>query len=391
MGFVRLRTSFSQVRRYEQCPKSFELHYVRGLRPETTSDAAVLGKAVHASCEALVREIVAGGAAARVSTECARAAFDRAWAAAGANGLSLYEEGAKMVTDFAVDQGEVAPDRVLALEQRFLVPAGDFAVLGFIDRVDRLGDAAIEIIDYKTNHQLFTRAELENDLQLPLYAAAAQTLWPWAKEVRLTFWMLRHRMRVPVQRTPEQVSEALRYMAMMAEKATSAKEFAANLGSHCAYCEHRARCEAYAAALRGGRRFVCADANDVEAVAREREEVAGLVRILEGRKGELDHLLKSRLKSTDEVHAAGMRYRMVPTKSGAEYPLAPTLDAVGGATGQAREELVDRLAVIDANALAKLVEELEPTMPKGRWNTLRAELEARAIRAITPRFMATKE
>lgn len=34
---------------------------------------------------------------------------------------------------------------------------GPFTVLGFIDRVDRVDDETVEVIDYKTNRLLFSR------------------------------------------------------------------------------------------------------------------------------------------------------------------------------------------------------------------------------------------
>ena len=40
----------------------------------------------------------------------------------------------------------------------------DLNVLGFIDRVDWIDDETVEVIDYKTNHQLFTRDEVDTSL-----------------------------------------------------------------------------------------------------------------------------------------------------------------------------------------------------------------------------------
>jgi hypothetical protein len=346
---------------------------------------------IHSACETLVREIKAGGVPSAIDTTRATEVFAHVWAASGLTGLALFAEGESIMTDFARDEGVVAPDNVLAVEQRFVLPVGRFAVVGVIDRVNRLDAETVEVVDFKTNHQLFTREELDNDLQLPLYAAAAKALWPWARNVRLTYWMLRQRIRVPLARTSDQIAAALRYVRELAEQAATATAFEAKLGAHCAYCDHRGSCDAYAAALRGARRFACADETDVAAVAAEREEVAGLARILDGRKKELDRLLRSRLKGCDELRAAGMRYRMVPTRSPAQYPLAATLTAIAAVTGAPRDALVDRLAVIDRDALDALLSELGATVPKPRLTMLRAELDARATRTVSPRFTATED
>jgi len=47
---------------------------------------------------------------------------------------------------------------------------------GYIDRVDRLESAGLSIVDYKTNQELFTRQDLEKNLQLTLYQLAVQEI-----------------------------------------------------------------------------------------------------------------------------------------------------------------------------------------------------------------------
>src|SRR5437773_645876 len=50
--------SVSRVRRYAQCPKSFELHYVAG-RTSQPNASLVFGKVLHAALERTYRQIVA--------------------------------------------------------------------------------------------------------------------------------------------------------------------------------------------------------------------------------------------------------------------------------------------------------------------------------------------
>ena len=51
--------------------------------------------------------------------------------------------------------------------------------------------------------------------------------------------------------------------------------------------------------------------------------------------------------------------------------------------------LLDGVAVVDNDALDAVVQELE--LPKSRLTMLRAELEARATRMVSPRFTATAD
>jgi RecB family exonuclease len=61
---------------------------------------------------------------------------------------------------------------------------------GFIDRIDKLDSGGLSIVDYKTSQKLFTRDDLENDLQLTLYQLAVEKKWFLPVE-KLTLYHLR--------------------------------------------------------------------------------------------------------------------------------------------------------------------------------------------------------
>src|SRR5690606_10732227 len=259
--------------------------------------------------------------------------------------------------------------------------------LGFIDRVDRVDDETVEVIDYKTNRLLFSREEVDSSLQMSLYHLAARQLWPWAKKVRLTFDMLRHDLRMTTERDEEQLAAAVAYVETMGRMTEEAREFPARLNANCVYCDHRQDCPAYAAALQGQRSVICEDTSDLELVAREREEVARLSKILYARKQELEDVLKAHLDAHDELVLAGVRYRMFNAAS-KSYPLERTLEVLARATGDEREQLVGRLASIDNKAVDGLLKDLAKTLGKDRVNLLKAELEAVVERRFSQRFWA---
>jgi hypothetical protein len=176
-------------------------------------------------------------------------------------------------------------------------------------------------------------------------------------------------------------------MGEASEKATS---FPARLGPSCIHCDHRHRCGAYADALAGKRSVIAKDMNDVETVAREREEVARMAKIAYARKEELERVLKAHLKEHDELRLGGVRYAMFKAAH-TQYPLDKTVEAVAAAAGMDRHEVLERIAVVDKNALEALLEDMNHTMPRNRLNVLKAELDARATKTYTPRFWAKNE
>ena len=384
--FKNQHLSYSRIARYEQCPLSFKLHYVDGETAEP-GDPLNFGKVVHAVLERLMNDVMLQERSGPLSADTALEYFRQEWESSGMSGIELFREGIDIIKDFVRMQGEVDHRDILAVEKEFNLPVGPFTVLGYIDRVDRVDDETVEIIDYKTNRMLFTRDEVDSSLQMSLYHLAARQLWPWAKNVKLTFWMLRHGIRMTTERTAEQLDAALRYVETVGRMTEEATEFPPRLNTNCVWCDHHQRCPAYANALKGNRDFICEDIEDLEAVAREREEVARLAKILYARKSELEGVLKAHLQEHDELELAGTRYRMFNTTK-TEYPLESTFELLEKATGQDRSALLSRLAAIDKKALEALLKELASQIEKPKLLLLKAELEAVAHKSYSPRFWA---
>ena len=384
--FKNQHLSYSRLSRFETCPLSYRLHYIEKKQAEPGLPLR-FGKTIHAVLERLIKEVVDDERTGPLSEERAIELYREAWGAEQLTGMDVFAEGLAILRRFIADQGVVDHRDVLAIEKEFRLPVGPFEVLGFIDRVDWIDDETVEVIDYKTNHQLFTRDEVDTSLQMSLYEVAVRRLWPWAKKVKLTFWMLRHGVRQETTRTEEQLADALAYVETLGRQTETATEYPARLNTNCSYCDHRKQCPAYADALKGKREFIVEDLADLEGVAREREEVARLAKALYARKEELEDILKAQLKERDELVLGGVRYRMFATTS-LEYPLEPTLSLLADATGLSREEVLGKLGAIDKKALDALLKSLGKKLDKPRVSLLKAELEAHADKRMSPRLWA---
>lgn len=384
--FKNQHLSYSRLSRFETCPLSYRLHYIEKKQAEPGLPLR-FGKTIHAVLERLIKEVVDDERTGPLSEERAIELYREAWGAERLTGMDVFAEGLAILRRFIAEQGVVDHRDVLAIEKEFRLPVGPFEVLGFIDRVDWIDDETVEVIDYKTNHQLFTRDEVDTSLQMSLYEVAVRRLWPWAKKVKLTFWMLRHGVRQVTTRTEEQLADALAYVETLGRQTETATAYPARLNTNCSYCDHRKQCPAYADALKGKREFIVEDLADLEGVAREREEVARLAKALYARKEELEDILKVQLKERDELVLGGVRYRMFATTS-LDYPLEPTLSLLADATGLSRDEVLGKLGAIDKKALDALLKSLGKKLDKPRVSLLKAELEAHADKRMSPRLWA---
>jgi putative RecB family exonuclease len=232
LAFKNQHLSFSSLSRFETCPLSYFLHYIEK-RPAEPGLPLRFSKLIHAVLERLFQEVLADEHCGVLSEGRALELYREAWMAKGLAGIDLFQGGLGILRSFLREQGVVDARTILGVEKEFRLQVGAFSVLGFIDRVDRVDDETVELIDYKTNHQLFTRDEVDTSLQLSLYDVAVRQLWPWVKKVKLTFWMVRHGIRQETSRTDEQRADALAYVETLGRQTETVEEFSARLNANC--------------------------------------------------------------------------------------------------------------------------------------------------------------
>ena len=76
---------------------------------------------------------------------------------------------------------------------------------GFVDRIARTRDGAIEIHDYKTSARVPSQSEVDEDRQLALYQIGVGARFGAQRPVRLVWHYLRQRRMLVSTRTPEQL------------------------------------------------------------------------------------------------------------------------------------------------------------------------------------------
>jgi len=344
--FKNQHLSVSRLKLYEQCARAFFYRYVANIKDITdaapqSSEAANFGTMLHAALELVYRWIVEEEYAGRfpegemivaykeVWRAAARLAETSDWRGAPLTGVGLYHEGIQILRTFAQSTPWVNHFDILAVEQEFNIDVGGFKVNGFIDRIDKLDDDTISIVDYKSSRLLFTKSDLETDLQMSIYGLAARSLYPWAKRVKFIFRMLRHDIDQPVYRDRKTIDDAAGYVVALGKRTETDKLWEPTLNENCGYCDHRKRCEKYQAAVAGKHDYARAvDLNDLDAVAIEREAVANIAKIAYGRRDELDTILKAALDQaqTEALEVGGRRYRYINQKE-TTYDAAKILEA----------------------------------------------------------------
>lgn len=386
MSFKNEYLSVSRLKKYEQCPKAFEFHYVKGIKSKDFQLALAFGTMLHKVLEDLFRWVIDEEFQGFLPLEKAIDFYKKAWSESGIVGIDVYNEGVKIVRDYIRRHPEVNHFNILAVEAEFNLQLEEFRVNGRIDRVDRIDDETIEVVDFKSNRMLFTRDEVDTDLQMSVYALAARQMWPWAKKMRFTFDMLRHDTRMTTYRSEEEMRDAADYVVAIGRN-TEKGLYPARLNSNCGYCDHRNACIEYQDAVTK-RVEMFSTGDDLEKIAALREKVATVAKLAYAKQRDLDAIIKARLEHAEnqELVLAGTRFRLVPSES-IEYPAQKTLSKLVLATGKPRDELLDSVFKVDKK---RLEEELS-ALPAAKKMVVEAEIEAIAVvTPSTPRINASK-
>ncbi len=132
---------------------------------------------------------------------------------------------------------------IVATEKRFQIPLNDKHVLsGIIDRIDKLPISSFEVIDYKTSKKLPTQIDVDKDKQLCIYNLAINSLWPEAKDIRLTLYFLKFDQQLTTTRRADEVESIKNEIIDTAEKIEVEKEFLPKDNALCDWCDYQKMC-----------------------------------------------------------------------------------------------------------------------------------------------------
>ncbi len=385
IAFKNEHLSVSRLKLFEQCELAFFFKYVSKGDVEPRGVAADFGTCLHAALELLYKWIVAEEYAGLFPVEMLVAHYKEAWQASQLVGVALFQEGLTILRTYAKSHPTVDHLDILDVEREFNIDVEGFTMNGYIDRVDKVADDHIVIVDYKSNRMLFTRSELDTDVQMSIYGLAARRLYPWAKRVTFRFDMLRHDTAQPTERTTKEIDDAAGYVASLGKRSEAprrADEWRPTLNANCSYCDHRRRCPLYAKVLAGGYEVTkVQNLSDFGEVAATRETLHQLAKVLYAKKGELDDLLKARLAQEGEFDAGGYHYRMISGGTTKRYEPSAVIRAFGE-VGLPPETVAARVLTVDVDAVERLRVEVIQGMDRPKALILNATLEG--VAQVTP-------
>ena len=254
------RFSHSQFRAYLECPLGYALANVYRVPTDDRKGYFEFGSAIHGAFEAFTiarREARAAGLP-DPGFEALASAFEGTFkpeAFPDTEAAQHYQDRSGPALRRFFDRELASPSEALLFEARFLLeldPSDDsepVRVLGFIDRIDRLPDGSIEVIDYKTGKSRSQR-DVDDDDQLSMYALALRegaVLDPATGETlpapsRLTLYFTESDLALSTTRTDEQLDQ-FRARTLEVARRIRSGDFVANPDyRRCSWCDWRRLC-----------------------------------------------------------------------------------------------------------------------------------------------------
>jgi DNA helicase-2/ATP-dependent DNA helicase PcrA len=235
-----LSVSYSALDLYQRCPRAYQYRYVYRL-PTRPSPEQQFGVAVHNA----LSEILGGATAGPLALADAVAVFDRIFTAERfcdpVNADLWQARGRDFITALHGKGRLDGRGLHLAPEQTFTLSLPGFRVQGRVDRIDRT-PKGFRLIDYKTG-EVKQEWQLERDLQLGLYAIAAEQVFG-LKPVTLAICYLEDATEMEVLKTTSQL-QADRELATDLAAGIIAGDFTPSPSAwKCRHCDYRLVCDA---------------------------------------------------------------------------------------------------------------------------------------------------
>lgn len=233
--------SASAIDIYERCPLRFKLERDWNI-PRDVPAALHYGAAMHRALLAYYEAVRIGR---EISDQAVIEVFQSTLAEAAIQDRyqhDLYQrQGIEQLQAFLVSARLAPVPEVLETEASFTIQIGDATIRGRIDRMDRLGDDSVAIVDYKTGKPK-SQEDADKSLQLSIYALAAKAKWN-LKADQVGFYNLQDNDRVDTVRSSFDLEEARLQVEKVAAKILEGR-FEPKPGFQCGSCPYRNLCPA---------------------------------------------------------------------------------------------------------------------------------------------------
>ncbi|MFC1897404.1 RecB family exonuclease [Chloroflexota bacterium] len=233
--------SYTQIALYQSCPLQYKLRYIDGLKPKDKWYFS-FGSTLHLCAQYLFKVRVPPPP----SLEELLQFYEGNWISGGyesAEEEAKYKTYGREILSKFWEIHSVDFRMPVAVERIFYIDIEGVKLRGFLDRVDKLDSGGLSIVDYKSNQGLFTKEDLEKNLQLTLYQLAAEQTWHMPVD-SLTLYHLRSNTPCSCTARDETRLEEAKHLVLEVVKNITDGKFLATENQYCP-CDFAEHCPYY--------------------------------------------------------------------------------------------------------------------------------------------------
>lgn len=241
------KPAFSPTRlaAYLRCPQMYHFAYVLDLakRFGRARAATSFGGSLHRSLQMMAQ---AGGAQA-VSADDLAAHLSRTWVPAGyatpEEERRHLEEGRRLLETVHAEL-LAQPVETLLVEKMVRCEREKAILRGKLDRLDRLSDGSLEVVDYKSGRAGLCEADVFADIGLMVYELCVREHYP-GTPVRVAIHALRPNLKVSVARSESEFESLGRFLDGLILAILEDREHPTRPVGECPDCDFRSLCPAW--------------------------------------------------------------------------------------------------------------------------------------------------
>lgn len=250
-----VRFSFSQIEAFANCPLQYKFNFLLKI-PVPQKSVFIFGRVMHNVLKVfLERTILISGQQGLFDTaenqeiekpsyEDLKQIFKEYWQDDGFDTKEeredYHKKGLGIIKMFYEDLEKNGWPEILMLEKAFSLKINNYIFKGAIDRIDKLEDGTVEIMDYKTGNPK-EKLDYRNKRQLLLYKIAVEEVFG-LKVSKLSFYYLENCQKLSFEAKDKDLDKLKQDILKTIEEIKKG-EFLPNPGPLCQYCDFRTICE----------------------------------------------------------------------------------------------------------------------------------------------------
>ncbi len=248
--------SFSQLEAYSNCPLQYKFNFILKI-PVEEKVSFIFGRVMHNVLKDFFERIIGGNSiqpelfSSTEEKEVKRPTekellqiYKERWNDNGYHSKLEREKykkkGEDILRDLYKRLEEDGWPKVMFVEKGFNVRIGQYTLRGSIDRIDRLPDETVEIVDYKTGNPK-EKLDAKSKRQLILYKIACEQVLG-LKVSKLSYYYLENNNKISFEAKDKEIEKQEEQIIAQIEEIKKCN-FTAKPGFLCAYCDFKDICE----------------------------------------------------------------------------------------------------------------------------------------------------